>query len=145
MCLQYQLMHPSLCRLPLRCGAGLRRHGHSTPQLKGLRYLHWIHTLYIFTCFPLFTWRRRSTKFWTFSKPAVENNKSNSSEEVRKEKEKHNQLDCWRQPSKIALFQHHSWETANICIALSMDQVIRTRTCSSPLKRRHPSGNSNVS
>lgn len=39
----------------------------------GFLNLHWIQTLYIFNCLPLFTCIRRSTKFWTSSKPASTN------------------------------------------------------------------------
>lgn len=38
-----------------------------------LRYLHWIHTLYMVSCLPLFTCSRRSTRFCTFSSPASVN------------------------------------------------------------------------
>lgn len=47
---------------------------------RALRYLHWIHTLYMVSCLPLFTCNRRSTRFCTFSRPASVNISWSSSE-----------------------------------------------------------------
>lgn len=54
---------------------------------EALRYLHWIHTLYIVSCFPLFTCSLLSTRFWTFSSPAPVNSSWSSSEMKRKKEE----------------------------------------------------------
>lgn len=45
-----------------------------------LRYLHWIHTLYMVSCFPRFTCSLLSTRFCTFSSPASVNISWSSSE-----------------------------------------------------------------
>lgn len=52
-----------------------------------LRYLHWIHTLYMVSCLPLFTCSRLSTRFCTFSSPASVNISWSSSEGEKKSTE----------------------------------------------------------